>query len=117
MTWQVKFALRRTVLLDLRGHRFRAAASPISPASEPEDRMPQRNINDPPKLADRHVAIRLRREQRHARAALTNMTARDLADIGLTACDRSMALMTHDWFDPDSIRNISTYGYRHLRTE
>jgi uncharacterized protein YjiS (DUF1127 family) len=117
MTWQVKFTPRRTVLLDLRGHRFRAAASSISPANEPEDSMPQSNINDAPKLADRHVAIHLRREQRQARAALINMTARDLSDIGLTACDRSMALITHNWFDPDSNRNIQTYGYRHLRTE
>jgi uncharacterized protein YjiS (DUF1127 family) len=62
-------------------------------------------------------AFRLWRERRHARAALSGMTARDLADIGLTASDRTMALAMRDWNDPDSGRNISTYGHRRLRTE
>jgi uncharacterized protein YjiS (DUF1127 family) len=52
-------------------------------------------------------AFGLWRERSHARAALTGMTARELADIGLTACDRGMALSVRDWFDPDSHRNIT----------
>jgi uncharacterized protein YjiS (DUF1127 family) len=45
------------------------------------------------------------RERHHTRAALANMTSRELADIGMTACDRAMALTRHAWADPDSNRN------------
>jgi uncharacterized protein YjiS (DUF1127 family) len=46
------------------------------------------------------------RERKRARAALAKMTERELADIGMTASDRAMALEGHQWADPDSNRNI-----------
>jgi uncharacterized protein YjiS (DUF1127 family) len=57
------------------------------------------------------------RQRRHAWAALSGMTARDLADIGLTACDRAMALETRDWHDPDNNRNVAISAYRRSRIE
>ena len=55
------------------------------------------------------------RERRYTRAALANMTARELADIGMTPCDRTMALAGRGWVDPDRNRNITILSHRQPR--
>lgn len=57
-------------------------------------------------------AFAILRERKHTRAALANMTPRELADIGMTACDRAMALARHAWADPDSNRNDTSFSQR-----
>jgi uncharacterized protein YjiS (DUF1127 family) len=52
------------------------------------------------------------RERKDTRVALANMTQRELADIGMTACDRAMALARHEWADPDSNRNDTPFSQR-----
>ena len=52
------------------------------------------------------------RAQRQARAALAQMTARDLADIGMTPCDRTMALASRGWNDPGGRRDVRTSTQR-----
>jgi uncharacterized protein YjiS (DUF1127 family) len=58
--------------------------------------------------SDARRAFDVWRGRQHTRAALANMTARELADIGMTTCDRAMTLARHNWADPDSSRNITT---------
>jgi uncharacterized protein YjiS (DUF1127 family) len=48
------------------------------------------------------------RAQRQARAALAQMTPRALADIGMTPCDRTMALVKWSWNDPGGRRDVMT---------
>jgi uncharacterized protein YjiS (DUF1127 family) len=129
-TCLVKLTERRGALFDVPGHRFRPHGSAMfSPAramlvrhrlaAKPED-----NMIEARQPADRHgvsgsemgrasgrtamagwsMARRVfvvRSELTRARAILANMTARDLADIGVTACDRAMALRNREWTDPD----------------
>ncbi len=51
----------------------------------------------------------LARKSRHARAALVRMTARELADIGITPSDRQMVLAGCGWHEPDGNRDIGTF--------
>jgi uncharacterized protein YjiS (DUF1127 family) len=52
------------------------------------------------------------RQRNDLRTVLSDMTERELADIGMTMCDRAMALACRKWTDPNSNRNITlTHGW------